>query len=179
MYFTPPPRRLSEERGEIQILSKGFVKIPVRMLSVVNVRIHRSEAGRDSPFMVKTKVQDTKTGGDLPTRWNLLSDEVLLGADPDDVARAAINAHFGGDDSWVEGFALDAIRKVNVLDSSGLTRGNRAHLPGLSTEGIKSSDADDAKRQLETCSESKYPGCPLARIFELHLPCARPLRHRP
>lgn len=165
--LNPSPLRLNSQRSELQILSKGFVKIPVRMLSVVNVRVRRSEVSDPSnaPFLVKTKVVSSESAKEMPTRWNLLSADVPLGASPDEVARETIAAHF--DSGWVEGYSLDVMRKVNELDSSGLTRGNRAHLPGLATEGIRSTDADDAKRQLETCSQSKYPGLPC--VYTVHL----------
>ena len=137
------------------------------MLSVVNVRVRRSEVSDPSnaPFLGKTKVVSSESAKEMPTRWNLLSADVPLGASPDEVARETIAAHFHS--GWVEGYSLDVMRKVNELDSSGLTRGNRAHLPGLATEGIRSTDADDAKRQLETCSQSKYPGLPC--VYTVHL----------
>ena len=78
------------------------------MLSVVNVRVRRSEVSDPSiaPFLVKTKVVSSESAKEMPTRWNLLSADVPLGASPDEVARETIAAHF--DSGWVEA-ARDAL----------------------------------------------------------------------
>ena len=140
---------LEEGICKIMVLHKGWHKLPVRILTVTNTRVYRTEGPARAHLVRMTTNDDGPRGVQGEGRFNLVTGAVTLGIDPEVEAMHSLAENL----AELPEFALDDLQVVSVLDSSKLQEG----MGQLEDEGIK----------LETCKDERYPG--LACVFTVYL----------
>ena len=143
-------KELEEGICKIVVLHKGWHKLPVRILTVTNTRVYRTEGPKDV-HLVRTMT--TNRDGSMVNggegRFNLVAGAVTLGISPEVEAMHSLAENL----AELPAFALDELEVVSVLDSSNLQEG----MGMFEDEGVK----------LETCKDERYPG--LACVFTVYL----------